>query len=159
MEAWKFLTIVAMPVALLASGCSENTVATAKLANEVATVGIQVKGSQRKLKVGEQTVLPISIINNGIASIPASGKPDGSLKVFATYHWLRPNGEHAVWDGIRTPLPEDIRSGKSIDIPLTLKAPPAPGPYLLVIDLVQEGALWFAETGSQTAKMNYLIVQ
>jgi hypothetical protein len=159
MSIRKFLPVLLVSLTWLLSGCSEHTAATAKLANEVATVGIQVKGAQRTLRVGEQTVLPISIANNGVASIPSSGKPDGSLKVFATYHWLRPNGEIALWDGIRTSLPEDIRSGKALDVQLTLKAPAVPGPHILVIDLVQEGALWFAETGSQTARMNYSIVQ
>jgi hypothetical protein len=137
------------------SACSDRTAATAKLPNDVATVGIQVKGAQRKMKVNEQIVLPISISNNGVASIPSGGKPDGSLIVLATYHWLRPNGPVVVWDGVRTKLPGDIGKGKSIDVPLTLKAPEEPGKYTLVIDLVQEGALWFADTGSQTAAMTF----
>lgn len=47
----------------------------------------------------------------------------------------------AVWDGVRTKLPEDIAKSKSIDVPLLVKAPAEPGKYSLVIDLVKEGAL------------------
>jgi hypothetical protein len=138
-------------------GCSEKTSVTEKLANDVATVGIQVKNSQRILKINEQIVLPISIFNNGSKPIPSQGRPDGSLKVLATYHWLKVTGEVAVWDGIRTVLPEDIKNGSALDVMLALKAPSEPGKYLLVVDLVQEGALWFADTGSQTATMAYTI--
>ena len=138
-------------------GCSKETTARAKLAKDVATVGIQVKGAQRKLKINEQVVLPISVFNNGVALIPSRAQSDGNFKVVATYHWLKATGEMAVWDGIRTSLPEDIGKGKSIDVMLTLKAPPVAGKYLLTIDLVQEGALWFADTGSQTATMAYNI--
>lgn len=141
------------------AGCEDKTVATAKLAKDVATVGIQVKGAQRKLKINEQVVLPISIYNNGVESIPSQSKPDGGLKVNATYHWLKANGELAVWDGIRTDLSADIKRGKAIDVALVIRAPSEPGKYLLVIDLVQEGALWFADTGSQTATLAYFVEQ
>ena len=149
------LIIAAVQIA----GCSDQTAATGKLATDVATVGIQVKDARRKLKINEQVVLPISIYNNGVASIPSQSKPDGGFKVNATYHWLKANGELAVWDGIRTDLPADIKRGKSIDVALVIKAPQEPGKYLLVIDLVQEGALWFADTGSQTATLAYFVEQ
>lgn len=61
--------------------------------------------------------------------------------VLATYHWFPPVGPVAVWDGVRTKLPEDIAKSKSIDVPLLVKAPAEPGKYSLVIDLVKEGAL------------------
>lgn len=141
----------------LLSGCSGETVPSGKLANDVATVGIQVKGSQRKMRVNEQVVLPISIHNNGVALIPSGKKTDGSFVILATYHWFHADGSLAVWDGLRTKLPADIAKGKSIEVPLSLRAPPEPGRYSLVIDLVQEGALWFADTGSQTATLKYLI--
>lgn len=148
---------VVCAMAVLLTGCSEGTTPTAKLSDDVATVGISVKGSQRKMKVNDQVVLPISIHNNGVATIPSGGKPGESLVVLATYHWFPPVGPVAVWDGVRTKLPEDIATGKSIDVPLLVKAPSEPGKYILVIDLVQEGALWFADTGSQTATLAFVI--
>lgn len=151
-----YIGVVCTTAAILA-GCAERTAASAKLPNDVATVGIQVKGLQRKMRVNEEVVLPISIHNNGVAAIPSEGKPDGSFVIRATYHWLRPDGPVAVWDGVRTKLPQDIAKGKSADISLSLKAPSEPGKYVLVIDLVQEGALWFADTGSQTATLAYVI--
>lgn len=151
-----FLTGAAI-LLLHLTACSENTIATAKLPDDVATVGIQVKSAVRKLKVNDKAVLPISISNNGVASIPSNGKPDRGLQVFATYHWMKLSGEVALWDGVRTALPEDIQMGKTLDLQLDLKAPAEPGKYILVIDLVQEGAFWFESKGSQTARMEYQI--
>lgn len=138
-------------------GCSGKTNASGKLATDVATVGIQVKGALRKMRVNELVVLPISIRNNGVATIPSAGGSDGSFIVLVTYHWYREGGSLVVWDGVRTRLPEDIRKDKSIDVSLSLKAPSEPGKYTLVVDLVQEGALWFADTGSQTAVLTCII--
>ncbi len=144
-------------VSLVLCGCSDRTAATAKLPEHVATVGIMVKSGQRKLKVNEKIEFPITIQNNGVAVIPADGKSDGSMKVLATYHWLRENVEVAIWDGVRTQFPEDLGKGKSVDIALALQAPPEPGRYILMLDLVQEGAQWFWDTGSQTARMLFTI--
>ncbi|OIR10715.1 hypothetical protein GALL_74850 [mine drainage metagenome] len=141
------------------AGCEDKTIATGKLAKDVANVRIQVKGELRKLKINEQVVLPISIFNNGVESIPSQSKSGRWLKVYATYHWLKASGETAVWDGIRTELPADIKRGKSIDVALIVKAPSEPGKYSLVIDLVQEGVQWFADTGSQTTTLTYFIEQ
>jgi hypothetical protein len=152
----KILAIICA-VNIFLTGCSDHTAATEKLPSNIATVGIQVKGSQRKMKVNEQIVLPISIHNNGVAVIPSEGKPDGSMVVLATYHWIRADGPVVVWDGVRTKLPEDIRQNKSLDLPLTVKSPSEPGKHILIIDLVQEGAQWFADTGSQTATLAFTI--
>ena len=50
------LTLGSAAIIFSLYACSDRTVATAKLPNDVATVGIQVKGSQRKMKVKEQLV-------------------------------------------------------------------------------------------------------
>jgi hypothetical protein len=62
-----------------------------------------------------------------------------------------------VWDGVRTALPEDIKGGESIRVSLAVKAPQEPGEYVLIIDLVQEGVIWFAGANSKTAALTYLI--
>lgn len=144
-------------LALQLAACSEKTSSTSRLPDSVATVGIQVKSPIRSLNIKQKIELPISIVNNGTASIPSEGKDGGKFKVNATYHWLREGGEVAVWDGLRTPLPKDILKGKELEMPLVIEAPGEPGRYILVIDLVQEGAVWFEQTGSQTARMLFNI--
>jgi len=152
-----FIILGTLFALLQLSGCSSKTTATARLPDSTASVGIAVKSPLRKLKVNELTALPISIYNSGDGIIPSEGKADGSMKVFATYHWTRGNNEMVVWDGVRTPLGEDIGHAKSLDVSLSLKAPSDPGRYILVIDLVQEGAVWFQTTGSQTAGLLFTV--
>ncbi|TXG79822.1 MAG: hypothetical protein E6R14_10290 [Thermomicrobiales bacterium] len=155
MMSSRYVFALAACVLITLAGCSEKTTVTTKLADEVASVGVQVKSGQRQLKVGEKLMLPLSVVNNGKGVIPAMGNPDGSMQVFATYHWLREGGDNVVWDGIRTALPQDIGAGKAIDLSLAVQAPAKSGRFILVIDLVQEGALWFADTGSQTARLAF----
>lgn len=156
----KFRSLSIIGVALLVlhlAACSEKTSSTSRLPDDVATVGIQVKSPIRRLKTNQKIELPISIVNNGTAAIPSEGKEDGKFKVNATYHWLREGGESVVWDGLRTPLSKDILKGNDLEMLLALQAPGEPGRYILVIDLVQEGAVWFEQTGSQTARMLFTI--
>lgn len=161
MEKMKIIKIKPVLAAMLLlaqlTACSEHSAVVGKLPADVATVGIQVKAANRVLVVNQEVVLPISLLNNGVGQIPSKPQADGNSQVFVTYHWFRESGETAVWDGVRTSLPKDIKKGQVVDVQLAIKAPAEPGKYVLVVDLVQEGVLWFADTGSQTAKMNYVI--
>ena len=67
-------------------------------------------------------------------------------------HWLHEDGTVAVPDDGRALLPETLAPGDSVEVPLTVHAPAAPGTYLLEVDLVQERVCWFAQRGSQTAR-------
>ena len=60
-----------------------------------------------------------------------------------SYHWLRENGEYAVFDGIRTPLPQEVHPGEKIEFEMKVIAPDFPGTYWLQVSLVQEGIVWF----------------
>lgn len=155
----KFSLLVVIFIFIL-GGCSHRTETHAKLSQDALSVGIQVKTDVRTLKVNEQVNVAVNVRNNGKGVIPALGKPDGSsYRVFVTYHWLKSNKENYVWDGVRTPLSEDIGPNKSSDIHMVLRSPDQPGEYFLEIDLVQEGVVWFASAGSQTAQMLFSVVK
>jgi hypothetical protein len=55
-------------------------------------------------------------------------------------------------------LPEHLQPGATLEIPVTVKAPEAPGRYKLKFDLVSEGIDWFEQNGSETTVKD-LIVQ
>jgi hypothetical protein len=55
-------------------------------------------------------------------------------------------------------LPEHLQPGATMAIPVTLKAPEAPGRYKLKFDMVSEGIDWFEQSGSETTVKD-LIVQ
>jgi len=68
------------------------------------------------------------------------------------YHWLRGDGEVAVWDGMRTLLPAPVAGGEEVEVVARVVAPAAAGEYRLHWDVVQEGVCWFSEeTGKPAA--------
>src|SRR5262249_32291082 len=54
-------------------------------------------------------------------------------------------------------LPASLPGGKTIEIPITLKAPETPGRYRLKFDLVSEGIDWFEQAGSPTTEKPFVV--
>jgi hypothetical protein len=69
---------------------------------------------------------------------------------FVSYHWLGRDHTPVVKEGERSPLPRDLPPGDEMEVSLKIIAPDAPGSYLLAIDLVQEGKVWFSDAGTPT---------
>jgi hypothetical protein len=55
-------------------------------------------------------------------------------------------------------LPATVEPGKTIEVPITIIAPEAPGRYALKFDLVSEGIDWFEACGSQTTTKTLIVV-
>src|ERR1035437_2682359 len=55
----------------------------------------------------------------------------------------RSEGAIAVTDGAHTPIPSELRPGRSRLVPAVVIAPSVSGPYVLELDLVNEGLRWF----------------
>ena len=92
------------------------------------------------LEAGSRTSISIVVTNDGSVTWSTA---DG----FAiSYHWLDTAGETVVWDGLRSPLPEIVPPGASIELMASVEAPRRPGDYLLRWDVVQEGVQWLSET-------------
>jgi acetolactate synthase-1/2/3 large subunit len=68
--------------------------------------------------------------------------------VHISYRWFR--GEE-VLEGDRSILPSALPPGAALPCRLTLRTPPHPDDYVLVITLVQEGVAWFDELHPQNA--------
>jgi SAM-dependent methyltransferase len=65
-------------------------------------------------------------------------------------HWLDADGDAIVnWDDGRVRLPGRVGAGESADVYLPLHPPATAGRYRMQIDVVQEGAHWFEECGSE----------
>lgn len=82
-----------------------------------------------------------------ISPIVWPSKPDskGRYAVNLSYHWLGPKSAMVVFDGLRTPLPRDLKPGESVDLKASIQAPEKPGRYTLEMTLVQERRAWFPE--------------
>ena len=94
---------------------------------------------------GKTVSADITIKN--VSPVTWPSKPDSSERyaVNLSYHWLDKKGETVVFDGLRTPLPRDLKPGESVDLKAAIQAPAKPGRYTLEVTLVQEFSAWFPE--------------
>lgn len=82
--------------------------------------------------------IPVSLENNSRTSV------DTSNNYYLSYHLLDENGNELVHDGILTVV--DVGPFSSQDVEMAFQIP-EPGTYTLVLDMLQEGVLWFENNG------------
>jgi glycosyltransferase involved in cell wall biosynthesis len=73
------------------------------------------------------------------------------------YHWLAPDGRMVEFEGLRVGLPAPLPPGGSAEVELQVE-PPAPGNYLLAVDLVEEEVDWFSHQGVAWLTMPLVVV-
>ncbi len=103
----------------------------------------------RTMKVGEKVLADITVKNTSDVAWPSKPNLKNLYAVNLAYHWINKQGIFVVFDGIRTPLPEDLFPGNSVKLVATIQAPNRRGKYILEITLVQEGHAWFPERGGE----------
>jgi hypothetical protein len=74
----------------------------------------------------------------------------GPAHIRLSYHWLDRFGNVLVWEGLRVLPDEPVEPGTRLRLELPVAAPMPPGGYRLVLDVVDEGRLWFGELGGRT---------
>jgi hypothetical protein len=96
--------------------------------------------------------LTVTLKNAGQAIWHSKGTEAGVLnKVFVAYHWLPAQGEKPVlFEGQRTPLPQDLGPGQTVTVNNVTVTAPGPGSFRLQITLVHEGVIWFEQQGANT---------
>lgn len=95
-----------------------------------------------ELPVGGSVAIVARVTNQSDSMWPA-----GSLIKLAN-HWYR-DADVVTWDDGRADLPQDVAPGESVELTLTVNAPPAAGEYRLELDMVQEFVAWWSESGTQ----------
>jgi hypothetical protein len=70
-----------------------------------------------------------------------------------SYHWVRPDGSYAVFDGLRTTPGSLPGPGGTLALDLQVAANVPPGDYTLVIDVVEEGVAWFENLGAEPLRL------
>ena len=108
-------------------------------------------------KAKSQILLPVKVRNGGTQAWPSKGGPEGANGVYLAYHWFRPDGSTAVFDGKRTFFAADVPPSSEAVVEAAVTAPDEPGSYVLELDLVQERVTWFKERGSKTARLDVKI--
>ncbi|MBM4421445.1 MAG: hypothetical protein FJ034_07700 [Chloroflexi bacterium] len=95
--------------------------------------------------------ISVAVQNTGARTWSAAG----ANPVRLSYHWLRPDGTVAVWDGARAPLSADVPQNGSANLTLAVVPPATFGAYILRLDLVQEGITWFSGQGVPTRDLPF----
>ena len=102
------------------------------------------------LAVGATASVNLSFTNTGSLTWANTG----ANPVRVSYHWRLgacAGTTTAVWDGVRTNLPNNVAPAASVTgLAGQVRAPATAGTYCLVWDLVREGITWFSTQGANT---------
>ncbi len=93
----------------------------------------------RWLVAGRRVDVPLEVRNTGRTTWPG----DGSIRVAP--HWLRPDGQVVVREGLRTRILTPVPPGGVVEIPARIRVPTGLGRWRLQWDMVDEGVCWFSE--------------
>ncbi|MCB1056599.1 MAG: methyltransferase domain-containing protein [Acidobacteria bacterium] len=73
-------------------------------------------------------------------------------------HLYRGEEDKALeYDWHRIELPREVEPGATVELPAAFVAPATPGLYRLVLDLVAEQVIWFAQKGSQPVEIRLTV--
>ena len=72
-------------------------------------------------------------------------------------HLLGSDEEPLSWYHAGAFLPGDVAPGESARVEIALRAPDAPGEYLLEFDMVSEHLAWFEDLGSKVLRRELVV--
>lgn len=98
-----------------------------------------------QMTVGRTVTAEVTLKNISKNKWPSKPNDKGRNAVNLSYHWFDRKGAAVVLDGTRTPLPNDIQPGVSVQLKTMIQPPDHAGEYTLEVTLVQEGVAWFPE--------------
>lgn len=105
---------------------------------------VKISASIPRIASQGEANIPVIITNN------SAQKWAGDLfrPLSMSYHLKDTEGKPIVFDGVRSPLPqESIAPGETVNAVMKISAPVAPGRYRLEPSLVQENVCWFENIG------------
>lgn len=106
---------------------------------------------------GEEVVVPVRVTNASPFAWPVARADDGAGGIALSWHVRDMAGTVLAWENRRCYLPHDLAAGEALDMVIGVRAPPAPGRYVVEFDLVHEGHTWFAMHGSPTVSIVVLV--
>ena len=138
-----FRTSLLLLVLLVFFGCGGDSSSTLPL------VGFKVEFGKHdiptEMLVGQTVLADVTIKNASSKTWPSKPDPRERNAVNLSYHWLDRKRQVVVFDGLRTPLPRDLKPGESVTLRAAIRAPEKAGEHVLHVTLVQEGVAWFSE--------------
>jgi hypothetical protein len=137
-----FRALFFLPILLIFFGCDDSS-------PKLPAVGFKVEFGRHNIPAemvaGETVLADITIKNASSRTWPSKPDSRGRNAVNFSYHWLDRKRQVVVFDGLRTPLPADLKPGESVTLRAAIRAPEKAGEHLLHVTLVQEGVAWFSD--------------
>jgi hypothetical protein len=99
----------------------------------------------------------VRIQNLSAQTWPVMGTAEGRHPLMLGNHWLDEGGRCLLADDGRAALPADVPPLEEVELELVIQTLPAPNRYILELDMVHEGVVWFANKGSQTTRLDVLL--
>ena len=97
--------------------------------------------SELRLEAGSLNEVEVALQNRGM--VTWTREPDNPIRL--SYHWLpRDTDEMVIFEGVRTDLQREVAPGETTRLPARVLAPPEPGEYRLVWDMLKEHRFWFS---------------
>ena len=106
-----------------------------------------------QLRAATTEIAAVELENAG----PGTWHAFGPAHIRLSYHWLDRFGNVLVWEGLRVLPDEPVAPGTRLRLELPIAAPMPPGSYRLVLDVVDEGRLWFGELGGRTLDVDVTV--
>ena len=134
---------------------ARSATAAAPLPASAFRASLTVLNAPDKLRPGQKETVRVKVKNLGDTPWPAHGRSnDGYFQVNLGNIWLDAQGAKITDNPyIRSGLPNDLKPGEEVEVPLQITAPANPGDYILQIDLVQEMVAWFSDKGVTVPKL------
>jgi SAM-dependent methyltransferase len=125
----------------------DRTVRPEPLAPGAWHASLALGGPLPELRAGGAAAIELEVRNDSPIEWPGSGQ------VQVGSRWRGPGEEPVAADEGRAPLEDPLAPGETRNVPLVVIAPGEPGPYELVLDLIQEWVGWFAGRGSEALRL------
>jgi len=132
-----------MIAAILLVACGDR--GATRLPDSGFQVAFEAHTVSSEMTMGETVSANITVKNLSPVTWPTKPDHKNRYAVNFSYHWLDRNGATVVFDGLRTPLPRNLKPGESVALNAAIAAPEKPGRYTLELTLVQEQSAWFPE--------------
>lgn len=114
---------------------------------------LSAEAGRERCGAGEVISFGIRAENTGLARWLREGEPEtGRGAVHLVVHVLDTEGEPLSWYHAGAYLPKDVAPGEAAVVEIVMRAPEAPGEYVLEFDMVSEHLAWFEDLGSKVLR-------
>lgn len=104
---------------------------------------LEVESPPARLRPGRRAAFRVRVHNRSPFTWHARPCASSASDVSVATHLYDARGALLDWDGRRTPLPQSLKPGASVEFEAHVTLPNGEGDYVLGFDLVNEGARWF----------------